>query len=78
MVENRRRPSPLAEAEVGRRSALLSQGGNAAGPGRSFPERSSPDHRFMGLVLIADDRAAQRLVARGPSGFAGPVWPSKW
>lgn len=33
VVEDRRRSSPLAEAEVGRRSPLLSQGGNAAGPG---------------------------------------------
>jgi hypothetical protein len=33
VVEDRRRPSPLAEAEVGGRSALLSQGGNTAGPG---------------------------------------------
>jgi len=33
VVEDRRRPFLLAETEMGRRSAFLSQGGNAAGPG---------------------------------------------
>ena len=70
VVENRRRSSPVAEAEVGRRSPLLSQGGNAAEPGRSVSERPPPDHGSMGLVLMAETRQLAVVARQERGSFA--------
>lgn len=56
LVEDRRWPSTLDEAKMGRRCAQLSQRGNAEASWRSSPQQSAPHHGFMGLVLIHYER----------------------